>query len=300
MSLIEYIYMKNLLTSIATVYRPLQLLILLSLFQSSMAAEPIVIDDSAMTRDLGKKIGELVDGEKTTGAKELIEQLSRKTTALALTKPSDKVCDDIYNDCVDSVGIIASVFKCEKCDKWHRSGCATCWILREDGVMVTNYHVFANAEHSGWGVLLRDGRVCPVKEVLAADKAADIAIFRVEGEGFNALKLGEPQKVGGEVHIIAHPDSRFFTYTAGLVSRYYTARSSKSAKTIWMAVTAEFARGSSGGPVLDECGNVVGMVANTQSIYYPKKKKSDLRGPFQMVIRNCVRVAGIQKLIEAK
>ena len=152
----------------------------------------------------------------------------------------------------------------------------------------------------GWGVLLRDGRVCPVKEVLAADKAADIAIFRVEGEGFNALKLGEPQKVGGEVHIIAHPDSRFFTYTAGLVSRYYTARSGKSAKTIWMAVTAEFARGSSGGPVLDECGNVVGMVANTQSIYYPKKKKSDLRGPFQMVIRNCVRVVDIQKLIEAK
>lgn len=265
-----------------------------------MTAEPIVINDSEMTRELGKKIGELVDTSKTTGAKELTEQLSRKTTALVLPKPSDNESDDIYNDCVDSVGIIASVYKCGKCDKWHRSGCATCWVLAEDGVMVTNYHVFANAEHSGWGVLLRDGRVCAVKEVLAADKESDIAIFRVEGEGFSPLKLGNPQKVGGEVHIIAHPDSRFFTYTAGLVSRYYTARTSKAAKTIWMAVTAEFARGSSGGPVLDECGNVVGMVANTQSIYYPKKKKSDFRGPFQMVIRNCVRVVDIQKLIEAK
>jgi serine protease Do len=287
-------------SAILTMFRPLHLLILLSLFQFSMAAEPIVINDSALSRDLGKKIGELVDASKTTGAKELIEQLSRKSTALALAKPSDKVSTDIYSQCVDSVGIIASVYKCGKCDKWHRSGCATCWILSEDGVMVTNYHVFENAKHSGWGVLLRDGRVCAVKEVLAADKSADIAIFRVEGEGFNALKLGEPQKVGGEAHIIAHPDSRFFTYTAGVVSRYYAARTSKTAKTIWMAVTAEFARGSSGGPVLDECGNVVGMVANTQSIYYPKKKESDSRGPFQMVIRNCVRVADIQNLIEAK
>ncbi len=282
-------------------FRSLHLLTLLSLFQFSTAAEPIVINDSSLSRDLGEKIGALVDGEKTTGAKVLTKQLSRKSTALTLPKPSKKVSTDIYNESVDSVGIIASVYKCGKCDKWHRSGCATCWILSEDGVMVTNYHVFANAEHSGWGVLLRDGSVYAVKEVLAADKAADVAIFRVEGEGFNALKLGEPQKVGGEVHIIAHPDSRFFTYTAGLVSRYYAARSSKSAKTIWMAVTAEFARGSSGGPVLDECGNVVGMVANTQSIYYPKKKESKhLRGPFQMVIRNCVRVADIQKLIEAK
>ena len=283
-------------------FRSLHLLTLLSLFQFSTAAEPIVIDDSSMTRDLGEKIGSLVDGEKTTGAKVLTKQLSRKSTALTLPKPSKKVSTDIYTESVDSVGIIASVYKCGKCDKWHRSGCATCWILSEDGVMVTNYHVFANAEHSGWGVLLRDGSVYAVKEVLAADKSADVAIFRVEGEGFNALKLGDQPKVGGEVHIIAHPDSRFFTYTAGFVSRYYAARKTKdAAKTIWMAVTAEFARGSSGGPVLDECGNVVGMVANTQSIYYPKKKGSKhLRGPFQMVIRNCVRVADIQKLIEAK
>ena len=157
--------------------------------------------------------------------------------------------------------------------------------------------MFNGRDHAGFGVLTKDGKVSPVVEILAADKSADIAIFRVKGEGFTPLALGNSSKVGGDVHIIAHPDSRFFSYTSGNVSRYYK---SSNGKATWMAVTAEFARGSSGGPVMDEMGNVVGMVANTQSIYYPKRKKTDFRGPFQMVIRNCVPVNAIRKLIEVK
>jgi len=48
---------------------------------------------------------------------------------------------------------------------------------------------------------------------------------------------------------------------------------------------------------MDSAGNVVGMVASTQSIYYPPKKKEDKKGPFQMVIRNCVPVSAISALI---
>ena len=40
-----------------------------------------------------------------------------------------------------------------------------------------------------------------------------------------------------------------------------------------MGVTAEYARGSSGGPVMDDAGNVIGMVSSTNSIYYPPRIK---------------------------
>lgn len=263
------------------------------------AETPAIINDRSLTKDLGDKIGKLVDTNKTTNAKALGEQLTRVKVNIALPAPRTEALSDLYADRVDSVGIIASVYKCGRCDDWHRSGCATCWVLTEDGIMVTNYHVFENADHSGWGVLTRDGRVSAVTEVLAANKAADIAIFRVAGAGYKPIHLGDSQKVGGDVHIIAHPDSRFFSYTSGKVSRYYEVPR-KTGKATWMSVTAEFARGSSGGPVMDQFGNVVGMVANTQSIYYPKKKPTDFRGPFQMVIRNCVPVADIRKLIGTK
>lgn len=261
------------------------------------ANEPVVVDDRALMMGLDQKVGAFVDSKKAIDSKLIQEHLKRNRTTLQLSAAGDKRLDDVYGECVDGVGIITSVYKCGKCDKWHRAGCATCWILTEDGVMVTNYHVFANSTQSGWGVLTRDGCVSPVQEILAADKVADIAIFRVGGKGYKPLKLGAAQEVGGDANIIAHPDSRFFTYTSGKVSRYY-----KSAQKAgdWMAVTAEFARGSSGGPVMDECGNVVGMVSNTQSIYYPSNDKAKPEGPFQMVIRNCVPVSAIRKLIEAK
>ncbi len=49
-----------------------------------------------------------------------------------------------------------------------------------------------------------------------------------------------------------------------------------------MAVTAEDARGSSGGPVFSNEGNVVGMVPSTQAITYSGNPNSSV----QMVMKN--------------
>ena len=52
-----------------------------------------------------------------------------------------------------------------------------------------------------------------------------------------------------------------------------------------MSITADFAKGSSGCPVLDDHGTVIGIVNNTESIYYDddgNRKQLDL----QMVVKN--------------
>ncbi|MGJ8654926.1 MAG: S1 family peptidase [Akkermansiaceae bacterium] len=261
-------------------------------------AAPPIIDDAALIKGLDDKIGKLTVKHKEMSSKVLTAQYERKSTVLTLPEINKKDLEDIYASSVESVGIITSVYKCTKCPHWHRSGCASCWVLTEDGVMVTNFHVFRDKDVAGFGVLMSDGTVSPVVEVLATDKEHDILIFRVatRKEKYRPLALGDAQKVGGNAHIIAHPDSRFFTYTAGQVSRYYMSRSKK--KSYWMGVTAEYARGSSGGPVMDDAGNVIGMVASTNSIYYPSKDpKKNPRGNFQMLIRNCVPVDAIRKMI---
>ena len=73
-------------------------------------------------------------------------------------------------------------------------------------------------------------------------------------------------------------------WTAGVVSRHTVVRD-QTGEHFYTTITADFAKGSSGCPVLDESGNAVGVVNNTESIYYEddgKRRQLDL----QMVVRN--------------
>lgn len=259
-------------------------------------AQPAIINDQALRQNLETKLGKLVDTNKTVSGEELNQQLSRKLCKLDLPAPSSESTSDVYSQSLESVAILSSVFKCGSCDKWHLRSAATAWALTKDGVMVTNYHVFMGKTNLGTGVATRDGRVFPVVEILAADEASDIAIFRVEGANFKPLPLGQDAKVGSKVHIVSHPDGRFYSYSSGGVSRYNMGEGKHSVP--WMSISAEFARGSSGGPVLDDAGNLVGMVAHTQWVYYKNDRQTQKREDLQMVVRNCVPVLSIRKLIE--
>ena len=82
--------------------------------------------------------------------------------------------------------------------------------------------------------------------------------------------------------------------TKGDVSRYYLSRT-KNMTAPRMAITADYAKGSSGAPVLNSEGEVVGMVSATNSIYYTKVRGQNQN--LQMVIKSCIPVEAIQKLL---
>ena len=198
------------------------LILLLSSVLSSIGAEPIVLDDDKIAKSLSSKLGKIVDAGGIPTSKALSEQLVRKTCQLQLpiAAPQKKI-DNVYGASLKSTVVISSIYKCDKCDDWHRGGGATAWVLSSDGVMVTNYHIFKDKDVAAFGIRTYDGKVAPVMEILAASDLHDIAIFRVKGEGFEPFALGPDAGVGEAIHIIAHPDHRFYTYTSGNVSRYY-------------------------------------------------------------------------------
>jgi S1-C subfamily serine protease len=81
------------------------------------------------------------------------------------------------------------------------------------------------------------------------------------------------------------------------VARYLMAPTldGKKQKTA-MSITADYAKGSSGGPALDASGAVVGIASSTQSIYYGSEKPE--QGPLQMVVKNCVPVAALRAMVK--
>jgi S1-C subfamily serine protease len=256
------------------------------------------IDDAQILRSIDAQAARLIEAGKTRPASELIGQLSRKSCDLRLPKPSAKAlaADELYEQCRRSVLIMAGIYKCEKCGKNHASP-ATGFVLSESGAVVTNYHVVNAPKNITLVAMTAEGTVYPVKEVLAASAAYDVAIVQVDASGLAPAPIAPDARVGSDVFIISHPDGRFFTLSRGIVARYGTVVRDRH-KVPMLQVTAEYAKGSSGGPVLSSAGSVVGMVSSTSSVYYTEDhgKQENL----QMVFNQCVPAGQILELVRPK
>ncbi|BCX48385.1 peptidase S1 and S6 chymotrypsin/Hap [Haloferula helveola] len=259
-------------------------------------AEPVVINDPALIANFQRKLGKIADKEEFPTADSFAKGLSDISRSIELPSTA---ADSSPEDPAESVFLISSVYKCGKCDKWHIGGVATAWALTTDGLMVTNHHVFEKAKGAAMGVCDREGNVHIITEVVAQNQENDVAIFKVKAGDLKPLALGTPAAIGSRVHVISHPHKRFFMHTFGDVSRYFRrpGKDDRKASTV-MSITADYAKGSSGGPVLDTDGRVVGMVSSTQSIYY-ESDNGQPKGPLQMVVKNCVPVSAILQTLEA-
>ncbi|MBC8372974.1 MAG: trypsin-like peptidase domain-containing protein [Phycisphaerae bacterium] len=255
------------------------------------------LDDLARMRNLTAKATKLLDSGKATSMEILSKQLNRKQCKLSLPTRLTKQLtrSEIYRKNLDSVLIVARIYKCSKCTKWH-AGAASGFALTSSGAIATNYHLFESKNKQALVAMTSDGKTYAVKEVLAAGKTDDAVILQLDmgAAKLKPLALAPDAPVGTEVAVISHPNHRFYSLTEGVVSRYSRQRT-KRGTTDMMTITADFAKGSSGAPVFDDRGNVAAMVASTSSVYYTQTR--DAQKNLQMVFKQCVPAASILKLI---
>ncbi|WP_437309044.1 S1C family serine protease [Sorangium sp. So ce388] len=132
------------------------------------------------------------------------------------------------------------------------------FLVREDGWIATNFHVIAGM--SDLQVVLWDQSEHPVLEVLAFDEDRDLAIVRIHApRRLPLLPLGDSGAVrpGDPVVAIGHPLGLADTVSNGLVS---AVRVVDPALTL-LQISAPIAPGSSGGPLFNERGEVIGVAA---------------------------------------
>ena len=238
-----------------------------------------------------------MDGNQSVSLSDLKKQLTQKHSKVEIGDISVPAVslNKLYDQISKSVLVIGRLYNCGKCSKWHTST-ASAFAIGKDGIIVTNHHVLEKDEGEILGAMDYMGNVFPIEKVLAANEEDDLAILKLRNAELTPMALGKPANVGTDVWVISHPDRRMYMMTKGMVSRYNIMLLNNKKPGRRMSITADYAKGSSGAPVFNRKGQVVGVVSSTNSIYYNvvNGKKENL----QMVVKNCIPVESIHKLLK--
>ena len=131
------------------------------------------------------------------------------------------------------------------------------FIIKADGIVITNNHVIANAED----ILVRVGDKEYSAEVLGADPYMDLAVLKMKtNEKFKPVSFGDSTKarVGDWVVAIGNPFGLGGTVTSGIIS----AKNRQIGLTRYedfIQTDASINQGNSGGPLFNIKGEVIGV-----------------------------------------
>ena len=143
------------------------------------------------------------------------------------------------------------------------------FIIKADGLIVTNAHVIADAKRIQ--VRLADGRRFDGK-LVGKDSRVDLALLQIEGvQGLPVLPLADSNRVrvGELVLALGHPFGLEQTVSFGILSRKGAPLQVASPGFDFLQTDAAVNPGNSGGPLVNMAGEVVGvnsMAARTGSI----------------------------------
>lgn len=270
---------------------------------ATVAAEDgAFIDDAAVKSSFETHLGELFQAGGLPVASGLVEQLREARTA-----PLDAAAF-LANEKTDAPAsapspveraraatlVLGHLYLCGKCDKYH-GNLAGAVLLSADGLALTNYHVMEAKDAVVFGAMTSDGRIYGLESVLAASKRDDVALVRLhDAQALPHVPLCPGVSTGEELFVVSHPDGHFYTLSKGFLARKYLTAAERIPR---LQITADFAKGSSGSGIFNVRGELVGLAASTNSIYYTEKE--GIKDNLQMVVKSGVPMESILKLFAA-
>src|SRR3989338_2444061 len=176
---------------------------------------------------------------------------------VCLAADKDTVITNIFKRQADSIVVVGVIGKRKKGD---RAGSG--FFISEDGLILTNYHLIKKARRLF--VKLRNDTVYTRVKVVNVDVPRDIAVLKIDDKGVGQgparpVKLGDSDKVaiGQRVVAIGNPLGLENTVSDGLISAIRPAEQGIKL----LQVSVPLSNGSSGGPLFNLQGEVIGVVA---------------------------------------
>lgn len=165
--------------------------------------------------------------------------------------PNNKVLplNELYNKYKSSVFII---YTSDGVDGYQGTG----FFISKSGIAISNYHVFKGTSQGLEVIETYNGKKLKIENVLSKSDEDDYIIFKVKLLGFNIINpipisFNEPQ-IGEDVFAIGNPRGLESTLSKGIISGFRDKRQ-------YIQTTTEITHGSSGGPLLNMKGEVVGI-----------------------------------------
>ncbi len=145
-----------------------------------------------------------------------------------------------------------------------QTGAGSGWIIREDGIIVTNNHVLENADTIT--VTLDDGRAFQVDlKTVATDPLTDLAILRIDAKNLPAVAVGDSRqlRLGDWVVAIGNSLDLGVSPSAGIIRSLRASVPVSAGQTLYnlIGTTAPINPGNSGGPLVNMAGEVVGITS---------------------------------------
>ena len=181
-----------------------------------------------------------------------LSEQAQSTTALTASQ--------IYRKCSGAVFYLES-YEDEACENPVSS--ASGFFIAPDGIAVTNYH--AVIDTAAARITTKDGETYRVTRILYGSTRDDVVIMQVSRtaesghvtESFPCLELADQSSlhVGDTVYSLGAPLGLTDTFASGIVSNLSRVLGSRT----YIQMTVPTSSGSSGGPVVNAYGKVVGI-----------------------------------------
>lgn len=128
------------------------------------------------------------------------------------------------------------------------------FFVTED-IVVTNFHVIKDTTE-GYAKIYGQDKIYEILGVIGIDEKNDLALLKVKGIKGKPLKLNtdDSTAIGDEVFAVGNPKGLEGTFSQGIVSSIR-----KTEKDNLLQITASISAGSSGGAILDDKGEVIGV-----------------------------------------
>jgi putative serine protease PepD len=164
---------------------------------------------------------------------------------------------------------VALIIVLDKSGKPSKEG--TGFFVSPDGKLVTNAHVIEGADSAT--AKLENGAIYTIRGVLKAALDKDLVLLKADAKDVPSLTISRETslpEVGSRVAVIGSPLGLEATVSEGIISGHRNAKKDDQ----WLQMTAAVSPGSSGSPVVDENGKVVGiataLITNTQALNFAR------------------------------
>ena len=160
---------------------------------------------------------------------------------------------------------LATVSAAESSPNTQSTVAGTCFVVTPDGKILSNEHVVSKGKRIT--VKLSDGREL-IGRLVAQSRNTDLALLEVDANELDYLPLSDSRTagIGMEVFTLGYPVTSILgeeiKFTDGVIS----SLSGIGGEAAFMQITVPLQPGNSGGPLINDSGEVVGITTSTAAI----------------------------------